>query len=80
VIPLRFCGSTWLFPRQRGDSAWASCTDPLKTKHFQHAQVHNRLSWRAVPEPLLDFKRDQKVNTIRTILIHQLLSERRFFA
>src|SRR5580704_1278042 len=36
--------------------------------------------WRAVPDELLDFKPHEKVNTIRTILIHQLLSERRFFA
>ncbi len=36
--------------------------------------------WRAVPESLLDFKPHQKTNPIRTILVHQLLSERRFFA
>src|ERR1700737_3302545 len=36
--------------------------------------------WRAVPDHLLDFKPHEKTNTIRTILIHQLLSERRFFA
>src|SRR6516165_443499 len=36
--------------------------------------------WRAVPDPLLDFKPHVKTNTIRTILAHQLLSERRFFA
>ena len=36
--------------------------------------------WRAVPDDLLDFKPHEKVNTIRTILVHQLLSERRFFA
>src|SRR5262245_12994521 len=36
--------------------------------------------WRAVPDALLDFRPHQKVNTIRTILVHQLLSERRFFA
>jgi uncharacterized damage-inducible protein DinB len=36
--------------------------------------------WRAVPDALLDFKPHAKVNTIRTILAHQLLSERRFFA
>lgn len=35
--------------------------------------------WRAVPDELLDFKSHEKVNTIRTILTHQLLSERRFF-
>jgi uncharacterized damage-inducible protein DinB len=36
--------------------------------------------WRAVPENCLDFRPDDKVNTIRVILVHQLLSERRFFA
>jgi uncharacterized damage-inducible protein DinB len=36
--------------------------------------------WRAVPDALLDFRPHEKVNTIRTILVHQLLSERRFFA
>src|SRR5262245_9588656 len=36
--------------------------------------------WRAVPDGLLDFRPHERVNTIRTILVHQLLSERRFFA
>ncbi len=36
--------------------------------------------WRAVPDGLLDFKPHEKTNPIRTILVHQLLSERRFFA
>src|SRR5215210_4985869 len=36
--------------------------------------------WRAVPDDLLDFKPHEKTNPIRTILAHQLLSERRFFA
>lgn len=36
--------------------------------------------WRAIPEPLLDFRPHEKCNQIRTILVHQLLSERRFFA
>src|SRR4051812_4802614 len=36
--------------------------------------------WRAVPEDRLDFKPHDKTNTIRTIFVHQLLSERRFFA
>jgi len=35
--------------------------------------------WQAIPEECLDFKPHEKTNTIRTILIHQLLSERRFF-
>ena len=36
--------------------------------------------WRAVPDDLLDFKPHEKMNPIRAILAHQLLSERRFFA
>jgi hypothetical protein len=36
--------------------------------------------WLAVPDDLLDFKPHEKTNPIRTILVHQLLSERRFFA
>jgi uncharacterized damage-inducible protein DinB len=36
--------------------------------------------WRAVPDNLLDFRPHEKTNTIRQILAHQLLSERRFFA
>src|SRR3954447_18224110 len=37
-------------------------------------------TWRAVPDDCLDFRPHEKVNTIRTIFTHQLLSERRFFA
>jgi uncharacterized damage-inducible protein DinB len=36
--------------------------------------------WRAIPDDLLDFKPHEKVHTIRAILVHQILSERRFFA
>src|SRR3982074_2300969 len=36
-------------------------------------------TWRAVPDEFLDFKPHEKTNPIRTILVHQLLSERRFF-
>ncbi len=36
--------------------------------------------WRVIPEDLLEFKPHEKVNTIRAILVHQILSERRFFA
>ena len=36
--------------------------------------------WRAVPDDRLDFRPHPKVNTVRAILAHQLLSERRFFA
>lgn len=36
--------------------------------------------WKAIPDELLDFQPHEKCNTIRTILVHQLLSERRFFA
>jgi hypothetical protein len=54
---------------------------------FQHAlqpyasETNKTVSvWRAVPDALLDFKPHEKTNPIRTILVHQLLSERRFFA
>ena len=57
--------------------------DPL----FQHliatyASETNKTAsmWRAIPDDLLDFKPYEKVNTIRAILVHQILSERRFFA
>ena len=36
--------------------------------------------WRAVPDSLLDFKPHERTNSIRTIMVHQLLSERWFFA
>src|SRR5436190_363544 len=36
--------------------------------------------WSAVPVAVLDFKPCEKSNPIRTILVHQILSERRFFA
>jgi uncharacterized damage-inducible protein DinB len=36
--------------------------------------------WRAVPDDLLEFRPHEKTNTIRAILEHQILSERRFFA
>src|SRR5471030_1907132 len=54
---------------------------------FQHvvqtyASETNKMvsMWRAVPDNLLDFKPHEKTNPIRTIMVHQLLSERRFFA
>ncbi len=36
--------------------------------------------WRAVPDAALDYTPHPKANTVRTIMVHQLLSERRFFA
>ncbi len=58
-------------------------TDPL----FQHlltsysSETNKTASmWRAIPDDLLDFKPHENVNTMRAILIHQILSERRFFA
>jgi uncharacterized damage-inducible protein DinB len=65
------------------DAEVPPAVDPV----FQHvvstyaSEVNKTVSvWRAVPEQLLDFKPHAKVNTIRTIFSHQLLSERRFFA
>lgn len=58
-------------------------TDPL----FQHLVVTyvsetNKTAsmWRAIPDDLLNFEPHEKVNSIRAILVHQILSERRFFA
>lgn len=54
---------------------------------FQHvvstyaSEVNKTVSvWRSIPDTLLDFRPHEKTNPIRTILVHQLLSERRFFA
>lgn len=58
-------------------------SDPL----FQHlvttyASETNKTAslWRAVPDDLLDSRPHERVNTIRSIFVHQILSERRFFA
>ena len=60
---------------------------PAVDSTFQHAvtiyasEANKTVSvWRAVPNDSLDFKPHEKTNPIRTILVHQLLSERRFFA
>jgi uncharacterized damage-inducible protein DinB len=65
------------------DADVPQAVDPV----FQHvittyASEANKTAsvWRAVPDDLLDFKPHEKTNDIRTILVHQLLSERRFFA
>lgn len=60
---------------------------PQASRLFQHlvttyaSETNKTVSmWRAIPEECLDFKPHEKANTIRTILVHQILSERRFFA
>jgi uncharacterized damage-inducible protein DinB len=60
---------------------------PAKDPLFQHlvvtyASETNKTAsmWRAIPDDLLEFKPHHKTNTIRAILVHQILSERRFFA
>jgi uncharacterized damage-inducible protein DinB len=65
------------------DAEVPAARDPV----FQHvvttyASETNKTAglWRAVPGDRLDFRPDPRVNTIRTIFTHQLLSERRFFA
>lgn len=65
------------------DADVSQAVDPV----FQHilqtyASETNKTAsvWRAVPDHLLDFKPHEITNPIRTILVHQLLSERRFFA
>src|SRR5262249_32293960 len=58
-------------------------SDPLfQNLVATYASVTNKTAsmWRAIPDDLLDFKPHEKVNTIRGILVHQTLSERRFFA
>lgn len=65
------------------DADVPQAVDPI----FQHilttyaSETNKTVSvWRAVPDRLLDFKPHAKTNSIRAILSHQLLSERRFFA
>jgi uncharacterized damage-inducible protein DinB len=65
------------------DAAIPQAVEPV----FQHVpltyanETNKTVSvWRAVPDACLDFKPHDKTNTIRTIMVHQLLSERRFFA
>jgi uncharacterized damage-inducible protein DinB len=65
------------------DEQVPSAAEPV----FQHlvatyASESNKTAslWRAVPDDLLEFKPHEKCNNVRTILVHQLLSERRFFA
>jgi uncharacterized damage-inducible protein DinB len=65
------------------DSDVPPAADPL-FRHLVETYVSetNKTAsmWRAIPERLLDFRPHDKCNTVRTILVHQLLSERRFFA
>lgn len=65
------------------DSDVPAAVEPV----FQHllttyaSEVNKTVGvWRAVADDKLDFRPLEKVNSIRTILVHQLLSERRFFA
>jgi hypothetical protein len=65
------------------DDQVPQAADPL----FQHvvstyaSETNKTVSmWLAVPEDCLDFKPHDKSNSIRTIMVHQILSERRFFA
>jgi uncharacterized damage-inducible protein DinB len=60
---------------------------PARDPLFQHlvttyASETNKTAsmWRAIPEDLLEFRPHEKTNTVRAILEHQILSERRFFA
>ena len=65
------------------DSEVPTADDPL----FQHvvatyASETNKTAsmWKAIPEGLMAFKPHPRNNPLRTILVHQILSERRFFA
>src|SRR5437764_1345860 len=60
---------------------------PVRDPLFQHlvttyASETNKTAslWRAVPDELLDYRPHERTNTIRAIMAHQILSERRFFA
>jgi uncharacterized damage-inducible protein DinB len=62
-------------------------TPAAREPMFQHAldtyvsETNKTASmWRAVPEALLEYKPHERTNSIRAILVHQILSERRFFA
>jgi uncharacterized damage-inducible protein DinB len=57
-----------------GEPQWQHAVDTYVSESNKTASM-----WRAVPDNCLDFRPHEKVNTIRTILVHQLLSERRFF-
>jgi hypothetical protein len=65
------------------DGQVPQAADPL----FQHlvttyASETNKTAsvWRAVPNGLLDYRPPEQTNTISAIMVHQILSERRFFA
>lgn len=65
----------------------ADTVPPVADPTFQHlidtyvSEANKVVSlWRAVPDHRLEYKPHEQVNDIRTILTHQLLSERRFFA
>lgn len=57
------------------DPQWQHAVDTYASECNKTASM-----WRAVPDDCLDFRPHEQTNTIRTILVHQLLSERRFFA
>src|SRR5262245_50173118 len=57
------------------DPQWQHVVDTYASECNKTASM-----WRAVPDDCLDFRPHDRVNTIRTIFTHQLLSERRFFA
>ncbi len=56
------------------DPAWQHVVTTYASETNKTASM-----WRAIPDNQLEFKSHEKVNSIRTILVHQLLSERRFF-
>src|SRR6476646_9853301 len=57
------------------DPAYRHLLDTYASETNKTASV-----WRSVRDDWIDFKPHEKVNTVRAILVHQLLSERRFFA
>ncbi len=57
------------------EAAWQHLVDTYASETNKTASM-----WRAVPDDRLDFRPDERVNPVRTIFVHQILSERRFFA
>jgi uncharacterized damage-inducible protein DinB len=83
VVRVLIRASTEPAPLDIPDAEVPQAVDPT----FQHvlqtyaSEANKTVSvWQSVPDDLLDFKPHAKTNPIRTILVHQLLSERRFFA
>src|SRR5262249_217785 len=69
-------------PGTRRSGSLSLAGEPLEGRPDlrQRGEQDSERVWRAVPDGLLDFSPHEKTNPIRAILVHQLPSERRFFA